>query len=158
LFTVGDQASRIQIKAAMLELISFLFAEVHAQRISPALREQLPGLQAAVRYMQSNFQRPISHIEVARAAGMSGSYFARCFKEYYQVAPIRFLMQLRMEKAKTELTLTELPVKAVAASVGFQTVHHFTRAFSRHVGISPAAFRSAHGHRARDGNKIVQKL
>jgi len=145
LFQVGGQASRIQIKAAMLDLIAFLFAEVQQQQMSPALRSQLPGLESAVRYMQTNFHRPISHTEVAREARMSGSYFARCFKEYYQLSPIRFLMQLRMEKAKTELTLTELPVKAVAAGVGFQTVHHFTRAFTRHVGISPAAYRDMHG-------------
>lgn len=145
LFTVGDQASRIQIKAAMLDLIAFLFAEVQQQQISPALRAQLPGLEAAVRYMQTNFHRPISHLEVAQEARMSGSYFARCFKEYYRISPIRFLMQLRMEKAKTELTLTDLPVKAVAAGVGFQSVHHFTRAFTKSVGISPAAYRAAHG-------------
>jgi AraC-like DNA-binding protein len=144
-FSAGNGASRIQIKSGMLELIAFLLEEVHQQKMSPKLREQLPGLQAAVRYMQAKFHRPISHLEVAKEAGMSGSYFARCFKEYYRVSPIRFLMQLRVEKAKAELALTELPVKAVAASVGFQSVHHFTRTFTRSVGISPAAYREAHG-------------
>jgi AraC-like DNA-binding protein len=141
----GNGASRIQIKSGMLELIAFLLEEVHQQQMSPRLREQLPGLQAAVRYMQLKFHRPIGHLEVAKEAGMSGSYFARCFKEYYRVSPIRFLMQLRMEHAKAELALTELPVKAVATSVGFLSVHHFTRAFTRWVGISPAAYREAHG-------------
>ena len=101
--------------------------------------------------MQTNFHRPISHTEVAQEARMSSSYFARCFKEYYQLSPIRFLMQLRMEKAKTELTLTELPVKAVAACASvFQSMHHFsrTRAFTRHVR-DPFAGRVSRRARAR---------
>ena len=143
--SASNGASRIQIKAGMLELLAFLLEEVQQQKIPSRLRGQLPGLQAAVRYMQAKFHRSISHLEVAREAGMSGSYFARCFKEYYRMSPIRFLMQLRIENAKSALALTEMPVKAVATSVGFQSVHHFTRAFTRTAGVSPAAYRDAHG-------------
>jgi len=143
LFSLRDAASRIQMKAALLDLLAQVFAEARTEASSPALRAQLPALFSAVQYMQERFHTPISHSEAAAEAGMSPSYFARCFKQHYQVSPIRFLAELRMEKAKTELTLTAQPVKAIAAAVGYKSVHHFTRAFTRYAGQAPAQYRAA---------------
>lgn len=145
LFQLNDPASRLQIKAAMLDLLAFVYREAHQQRIAPSLRAQVPRLEAAVSYMQSHYREPITHDQAASKARMSRSYFARCFKEYYRVSPLKFLTQLRMEKAKTELTLTQVPIKIIAENVGYSTVHHFTRAFTQTVGVSPAAYRKMHG-------------
>ena len=133
----------------MIDLFAFLFREVQQNEISPALRAQLPSLEVAVGYMQANFHRRIGHAEAAAKAGLSSSYFARCFKQYYAISPIRFLAQLRLEKAKSELTLTQQPIKAIATSVGYASIHHFTRAFTKHAGVSPAAYRQIHTTRGQ---------
>ena len=144
-FLLQDPASLLSLKGAMFDLLAFLFKQTQAQHISPALHEQLPHLERAVAYMRTHYGKSLSHEELAKQAGMSPSYFARCFKQYYQVPPVKFLTQVRLEMAKSELTFGRRPIKEVSSLVGFQSVHHFTRTFSQAIGISPAAFRAAYG-------------
>ena len=142
LFALNDTASKLQLKAAMIDLVAFLYQQQQAERIAPKLLAQLPALERAVQFMQANFRVPLTHEQAAEHAGLSRSYFARCFKEYYCISPMRFLMQIRIERAKSELILDRRPIKAIAQAVGFESVHHFTRSFSRLAGVSPALFRS----------------
>lgn len=47
----------------------------------------------------------------------------------------------RIAKARVLLSETDLPIKAVSDSLGYQNVHYFTRQFKRFVGIPPGRFR-----------------
>jgi transcriptional regulator GlxA family with amidase domain len=68
---------------------------------------------------------------------------------------------MRLEHAKMLLVHTGTTIKGIAASVGYRSVHHFSRIFSRRVGLSPGAFRDAHMHdvpkwRRRDASRQRQ--
>ena len=56
-------------------------------------------------------------------------------------APQRYLQQVRLEEAAALLGSTALPIKAVAAAVGFLSRSHFSRAFAEAFGIDPSAYR-----------------
>ncbi|MDQ3399196.1 MAG: helix-turn-helix domain-containing protein, partial [Deinococcota bacterium] len=51
--------------------------------------------------------------------------------------------QARLDRARALLEHTGTPIKGIAAAVGYKSVHHFSRAFSRQVGRSPGAYREA---------------
>lgn len=144
LFGLRDLRSRLQIKSAAIDLLAFVYAQVAAGEVSETVRGQLPGLEKSVQFMRANFARPLSHDEIASRAHLSRSYFARCFKEYYHISPLRFLNYLRIENAKSELTMTAKPIKEIAVDSGFDSVHHFTRVFSKTAGLSPAAYRTVY--------------
>jgi AraC family transcriptional regulator of arabinose operon len=144
LFGLRDVLSRLQIKSATIDLLAFVYTQVAAGTVSASVRGQLPGLELAVQFMRANFARPLNHDEIAARAHLSRSYFARCFKEYYRISPLRFLNYLRIENAKSELTMTEKPIKEIASNSGFESVHHFTRVFSKTVSLSPAAYRAVY--------------
>jgi transcriptional regulator GlxA family with amidase domain len=57
--------------------------------------------------------------------------------------PYRFVLMLRIARAKRLLRKTQLPLADVATSCGFADQSHFTRAFHRVVGQSPGGFRRA---------------
>jgi AraC family transcriptional regulator, activator of mtrCDE len=81
--------------------------------------------------------------ELAEVAGMSRSVFAARFNDVLAQSPIEFLKTLRLALAVQLLTGTDLPVKAVAAQVGYSSRSSFTRAFVASHGAAPRAFRAA---------------
>jgi len=63
------------------------------------------------------------------------------FRRIYDCAPRDALLNLRMERAKSLLLESDLPVKEVAERLGYARQHEFARAFHARVGRSPTAWR-----------------
>ena len=63
--------------------------------------------------------------------------------------PHAYRLSHKLAAARRLLAETDAPVKAVAARLGYHDVYHFSRHFSRGVGVPPAAFR-----RSRQGGTI----
>ncbi|MEK7412794.1 MAG: helix-turn-helix transcriptional regulator [Planctomycetota bacterium] len=63
------------------------------------------------------------------------------FKRVHGQAPRDLLARMRMERAKHLLLETEDAVSAIAERLGYGRLAEFTRAFARHAGCSPSAFR-----------------
>src|SRR5262249_25375562 len=75
------------------------------------------------------------------------------FKSDVGMPPIRYLRQLRMERAKGLLESSFLSVKEIAFQVGLNDESHFVRDFKSTYGFSPALYRSQfQNKRASDGN------
>lgn len=49
--------------------------------------------------------------------------------------------RMRIDRARTLLAETDLPIKSVAQHAGFKTMQYLTRNFRRLTGDTPAAFR-----------------
>jgi AraC family transcriptional regulator len=78
---------------------------------------------------------------VAEACGLSASYFARSFRRTTGLAPHAWLLQARVQRAKTLLRRREATLGAIALASGFADQSHFTRVFTRWTGTSPGAWR-----------------
>lgn len=79
---------------------------------------------------------------LAAAAGMSRSCFNRQFAARYKLSPMEFVQGVRLRTAAQMLTASNLPVKAVAAAVGYASRSHFSRAFTEQYGQDPSRYRS----------------
>jgi AraC-like DNA-binding protein len=80
---------------------------------------------------------------LARTAGMSRSAFALRFMITFGQPPMAFLRDLRLHHAARLLEGTELPIQAIADSVGYASRSYFTRAFRRRYGSDPRRFRAS---------------
>ncbi|MDX1402143.1 MAG: AraC family transcriptional regulator [Kiloniellales bacterium] len=74
-------------------------------------------------------------------AGMSRGVFAERFKEAFGRTAIDCLKEVRLRRAGQLLTSTDLPVKTIAARVGFESRSYFSRAFKDFAGVDPASYR-----------------
>jgi AraC family transcriptional activator of mtrCDE len=83
--------------------------------------------------------------ELARIAAMSRATFARHFSQETGMTFGTFLTRVRMMAAADMLSDTDLPVSAVASSVGYQSVSAFGRVFRAATSASPAVFRRRAG-------------
>lgn len=78
---------------------------------------------------------------LAAAAGLSRYHFLRLFKRETGQTPAACLREKRLDRAMELLTLSDLPVKRVAAMCGFAGSAHFCAAFAKRFGHSPGAMR-----------------
>lgn len=91
---------------------------------------------------------------LASLAGMSRSTFAARFAQVFGQTPIEFVQHVRLRLGAHLLQTTDLPIKVIAASVGYANRSYFTRAFRVAHGLDPRAFR-ARAARAEEGAQLA---
>ena len=72
---------------------------------------------------------------------LSTRYVANTVKQTLGMTASSFIERALMQRAKTLLVSTPLPIQQIADQLGFQNQSHFGTFFKRHEGLSPAAFR-----------------
>lgn len=72
---------------------------------------------------------------------MSPCHFAHRFKRAVGMAPHRYVIQRRVQRAKALLAFTELPLADVALVVGCANQSHFSALFRRATGVTPHKYR-----------------
>jgi AraC-like DNA-binding protein len=88
--------------------------------------------------------------ELARELHVSYSLLRHAFQQHTGFSPYQYQLQLRLDKAKSLLNSTPLPVKEIASQTGFDCPYHFSKIFKRKTGLSPVAWR----HDARGGGWV----
>lgn len=78
---------------------------------------------------------------LAELAGMSRSRFGHHFGAAYGRSPMEFVNWVRLKSASRMLRDTNLPIKSIAAAVGYASRSHFSRAFRAEFGLDPSGFR-----------------
>lgn len=79
--------------------------------------------------------------ELARDAGVSRSALAERFTTLIGESPMRYLANWRIQVARQLLSEGHFNLAEIAARVGYDSEYSFNRAFKRHVGQPPAAWR-----------------
>ncbi len=123
-----------------------LHAYRHHTREAPALPEVRGGLAPAVvrrvqEYLQAHLAEPVTLGELAREAGLSEYHFARMFGQSLGCPPHRYLLGLRLKRAKQLLAGSE-PLASIAAQCGFSSQAHFGNRFREAFGLSPGQWRA----------------
>src|SRR5882757_6272122 len=100
-------------------------------------------LRRVEQHIAAHFERSISLSELANVAGLSRMHFAAQFRTATGYRPREYLLNHRIEHAKSLLTATNRPLAEIALAVGFSTQAHFSTVFKRISGQTPARWRSA---------------
>jgi AraC family transcriptional regulator len=88
-------------------------------------------------------ERPPPNVaELAQLCGVSPRHLMRCFKEARGMTVIDYVERGAFARAARLLRDTDLPLKAVAAQLGYAQACSFTAAFRRHFGDTPRAYRN----------------
>jgi AraC-like DNA-binding protein len=92
-------------------------------------------------YIEANLDKSIELSNLAGAAGYSKFHFARAFKDSEGITPHGFVTQRRVERARTLVTETDVPISEIARVTGFSDQSHLARHFRQQLGISPSMAR-----------------
>ena len=91
-------------------------------------------------YLEENYSKDISLLDIARFAGMTTSYLCRLFKKEMNTTVNAYLTRVRIEKSK-ELLETDESIADVAKKCGFSDQSYFTKVFRQTEGMTPLKYR-----------------
>ena len=115
-----------------------------AQRASRVYKGGLAPyrMKRAIEFIRAHIEEEITLSELAKDVGLSPSHFCSLFRKTSGMTPHQFVLNCRIQHAKTLLSKSGNSILDVALASGFRTHQHFSRIFRRHVGIPPSAYRS----------------
>ena len=127
----------------LLDTLALLLARYSkAGSDAPAAAQEPQAVRRARDYLEARVASDIGLAELAAVAGLSPSRLVRSFKASLGLPPHAYHRYLRVRRAQALLRDGQ-PVALVAQDCGFVDQSHLTRAFKRHVGVTPGRFRSA---------------
>ncbi len=102
-----------------------------------------PRLQRVIEQMRSSLDEDLPLSRLAETSGLSPSQFVRAFRGATGQPPHRYLVGLRVERARALLEQTDMPVTLIGMRCGFEQPSHFATSFRATTGFSPRAWRQA---------------
>ena len=102
----------------------------------------------ARRYILASFGNPsCKSQDIAAAASMSSQHLTKLFKRYMNCTPVKYLWQLRGERAIHLLKYSNQNSSEIASQCGFKDPFHFSRFIKMEYGLSPRQIRKrSHAH------------
>jgi transcriptional regulator GlxA family with amidase domain len=98
-------------------------------------------------WMLRNLDGDLSIDALAQRARLSPRQFSRRFKAAFGTPPGDYVERLRLDEARRRLPAGGQTVESIAASVGYASDDAFRRAFERHFGVAPSAYRQQFSQR-----------
>lgn len=113
---------------------------------TPGEKASLPDdktrhLQRAIKKIENRYHEHLTVDSLAAYCNINRSYLCRLFKGAYGIGPREYLLNFRMNIAVSLLKNSATAIKVVGISVGYENQLHFSKAFRKLYGVSPAKWR-----------------
>jgi AraC-like DNA-binding protein len=93
-------------------------------------------------YIEGHLNGHLTLTDLASVTDLSPFHFSRSFKQAVGIGPWRYVMQRRLERAKTLMRRTNRSLALIAQDIGFADQSHFTSVFHKEIGVTPGRFRT----------------
>ena len=98
------------------------------------------SVEPAKQYIDQYYMRGITLTELSSLCGMSSSYFSLLFKLQIGQTYVKYINQVRMERARDMLT-SNMSIRKISENTGFISQRYFTERFKAYWGCTPTQFR-----------------
>ena len=101
------------------------------------------SVQRALSLSDQSFEQRLNVGQLAERVGLSRRQLLRLLRRETGKSPGQILQQRRLERARSLVLHSHLPLVVVASAVGFSSQSHLTSAYKKFYGQTPAAHRRA---------------
>lgn len=141
---IAEDCGHAAAIAVARQLVMFIKRPGGQSQFSVPLAAQAPdtGFAALHAWISGHLGEDLRVERLAAQAGMAPRTFARLYAARVGRTPARTVEAMRLETACRALEETALPVKRIAADVGYDGEQALRRAFQRRLGVAPADYRA----------------
>lgn len=143
---VGDilkditQSGTMPFEVLMQKMWSFIAELRHSFGTAPPTHSE-EYVRQAVGFIKSNIHKKITVCDVAEHIGIDRSYLCRLFRQYRNISPQQYIINVKMNAAAQYLKNADISVCEAANSVGYCDYHVFNKLFKNHFGLPPSAWK-----------------
>ena len=98
-------------------------------------------LMRSIEYIEDHLREEVTLRGIAQSLAMSPWHFARAFRQTMGIPPHRYVLERRIETAKSLLRESDLPITDIAHRIGCASHSHFSVMFHRVTGLTPRDYR-----------------
>lgn len=131
------------IKSLFIEMIFNLYRQKSKIQLQDVFK---PEIQTIIDYIRANYMHSIKLSDIANHIHLQPSYISSLFKRHYGYTITEFIRLHRITVAKGLLLKTDRIIEDIACSTGFYDIHHFSRVFKQHEGLTPGQYREIKVH------------
>ena len=134
-----------QVRGALSRVVVLLRGHCPARQCQPSEKDLRNGkrIKTMLRYVQEHYTGELTAGQIAASALISESECLRCFQSTIGLPPMRYVKQLRLQRAAELLTATEWPAAEIGAQCGFSDASYFTKSFREWKGCTPGDYRAS---------------
>ena len=114
--------------------------------ITKSIFPAIPKLEKVFKYIELNYQEPISLKEVAQFVGYSDAYLTDLVGKLSGKTVNEWIAERRLAEARNLLLKTNRSVHDIALAVGYQTPNYFFKQFRNYHNASPKAWKQTHSN------------
>ena len=149
LYLIEEDLGQTVAASVAREMVLFLRRPGNQAQFSTLLAQQAYVIGTPLRdlpsWAKTRLGQKLDVSTLAKAVAMTPRTFARQFEQRFRTTPARWVQSLRVEAARQLIEARELPVKAIARSVGFRDEQAMRRAFLQQLAITPKQYRERFG-------------
>lgn len=91
-------------------------------------------------YIEDNIDKVFTLGHLSQHAMVSSSYLERLFNRYAGMSVIQYCNHRKIELAKKIIREDRMNISQIAESLGFSSIHYFSRTFKAFEGMSPSQY------------------
>jgi len=93
--------------------------------------------------IRENVESELDFKLLSKSYNIGYTYFRKTFKKYVGIAPHQYHLELKIMRAKEMILSSDKTIKEICYSLGFQSIHYFSRIFKHKVGFCPGELRKS---------------
>jgi len=121
------------------ENLTLFLSQLIKYHTKTVYKEFSANIKPSIEFMRENFLKDITLEEIARASSLSKYHFIRIFSKNLGITPYNYLLNLRLEYARS--LMQTLPSSIAALEANFSDQSHFIKTFKKHFGFTPITHR-----------------
>ena len=136
-----DDENRLAATGETMILFSYIHQTLRQQHRLKDTYKQDAAISRITAFIEENYYLYISIETLCKYVNYSRSYLSRLFKKEVNMTIPEYINSIRIQHAKMLIKDSQLSLREISLSVGFNDPYYFSKVFKRYTGVSPSEFR-----------------
>lgn len=129
-----------QLTELLVTLLRSSDAPDNKLKTSNSIHSENEIIRQAQQFISTNVRRRLSVPLLAKNVDISPSYLTALFHKHLQISPGEYIRRVKLQESKQMIREDNLNFTEIAATLGYSSVHHFSRQFKENCGITPTEY------------------